>query len=76
MGLLDDIELPVRNLPCRVRTVIGELEKSDQKILTDLVMNNDWPVQTLEIALRKKGVNLSGSTIRKHRSRNCSCWKN
>lgn len=76
MGLLDDIEMPARKLPCRVRTVKDELEKSDQEILTDLVMNLEWPVQTLEIVLRKKGVNLSGSSIRKHRAGNCSCWKN
>lgn len=75
MGLLDDIEMPARNLPCRVRTVINSLEKSDQKILADLVMNKDWPVQTLEHALKKKGVDLSGSSIRKHRARNCSCLK-
>lgn len=73
--MLENLKLPVKQYSCRVKTVLTELDSKDQKILADAVMNPEWPIGTLETSLRNLGVTLSGTSIKRHRTKGCSCWK-
>jgi len=73
--MLEDLQFPTRTFNCRVRAILNTLDAKDQKILTDAVMNPEWPIGTLEGSLRKLDIVLSASSIKRHRLKNCSCWK-
>ena len=73
--MLEDLVLPARNYNCRVKSVLETLADTDAKILEAAVMNPDWPYSTLENALRDKQIALSQGSIRKHRTKACSCWR-
>lgn len=75
MGLLSDLAAPVRQYPCAVRRLAETLDKEDAQILYDAVMNKAWAYYTLETALAQKGLTLGQSSIKKHRLKNCSCWR-
>lgn len=75
MGLLDDLELPQKVWPCRVRTLYGEFEKKDKEIFEAAVADVNWPAATLAKALATKGIIIAGSAITRHRQKECSCSK-
>jgi hypothetical protein len=75
MGLLDDLELPQKIWPCRVRTIYSELEKKDQSIFEAAIQDNNWKASTLSKALAVKGIIIAGSAITRHRQKECSCSK-
>ncbi len=74
--LLEGLTPPRKEFPCGVRKVMETLEPNDQKILRlSLEDAESWPAKTLERALKLRGVSLSEGPIRKHRLRNCSCFR-
>lgn len=73
--MLEDLNPPAKVWPCKVRAVLESLDKADQAILSAAVMNPDWKYQTLESALAVKGISLGASLIKRHRRKECSCWK-
>lgn len=76
MGLLDGLEPHKKARPCRVRTVLAELDKKDLAILETALLSVDlWPARTLSVALKQRGVLLSDSAITHHRTKACSCGK-
>lgn len=65
-----------RTVFCKVDDWLGKLNESDRKILTDALADlNTWPHSTLARALRAKGVDISDTTIGKHRNKDCACYK-
>lgn len=76
MGLLDGLEPHKKARPCRIRTVLAELEDKDAAILRTALLSPDlWPARTLSVALKQRGVLLSDSAVTHHRSGTCSCEK-
>ena len=75
MGLLDDLELPQKIWPCRVRTIYNEFDKKDQTIFEGAILDNNWKASTLSKALAVKGIIIAGSAITRHRQKECSCSK-
>lgn len=73
--MLEDLQPPAKVWPCKVRSILESLEPKDQQILSAAVMNPEWKYQTLESALAVKGIVLGGSLIKRHRNKECSCWK-
>lgn len=73
--MLEDLRIPKRNMPCRVRTVESELTDKDKPIFLAAVMNPEWPYKTLSNELSKRGTKISDSAIKQHREKRCSCWK-
>lgn len=74
--MLENMKPTPRNRPCKVRTVMQELEKMDAEILEAAVMDSaKWPIKTLSVELQKHNIVLSENPISKHRARVCSCWK-
>ena len=74
--MLEKLVKPERSYSCRVATLKLDLDEKDRKILEDAVMNLEWPIGTLENSLRNIGVVLSATSIKRHRTKACSCWKN
>ena len=76
MGLLDGLEPHKKSRPCRVRTVLAELDKKDAEILQTALKSPDlWGAKTLSNALKIRGVLLSDNAVTNHRKGACSCGK-
>jgi FixJ family two-component response regulator len=73
--MLEDLELPKKVWPCRIRTVKADLSEKDSEILDKIVMNYEWPLRTLSNQLKKRGIDISDNSIKNHREKRCSCWK-
>jgi hypothetical protein len=73
--MLEDLQLPKRNTPCRIRTIKAELSDKDKTIFETAVMNPEWPYKTLSNELYKRGTKVSDAAIKHHREKRCSCWK-
>jgi hypothetical protein len=71
--MLEDLQLPKRLTPCKVRDIIESLDKKDQDILNAALLDTNWPDRTLANALTAKGLMISDTPIRKHRNKGCSC---
>jgi hypothetical protein len=76
VGLLDSLKPRPHITPCRIRTVLNQLDKNDVQKLNDALANvNGWPAYTLHKALRPLGVSVSADAIVRHRTKVCSCSK-
>lgn len=73
--MLEDLELPKKVWPCRVRTVALGLSEKDAEILEKVVTNVEWPLRTLSNQLKKRGIEISDNSLKNHREKRCSCWK-
>lgn len=73
--MLEDLSVPVKQIPCRIRTLKEELSPKDAEILEAAVMNPEWGLKTLSNELAKRGAKASDSSIKRHREKACSCWK-
>jgi hypothetical protein len=74
--MLDGLQPPQRIYNCRVRSVLETLDAKDKKILETALDSLDlWPVRTLSIELKRRGLVLSDSAIANHRRGSCSCGK-
>jgi len=76
LGILDSLEPPRRQTPCRIRTVLAELDETDKgKLKAALLDFNNWPAYTLYKSLNSLGVSVSADAITRHRTGACSCLK-
>lgn len=75
--MLEDLTPPPhRLLTCKVALVLADLNEKDRAILIDALADTDkWGHNPLARALRARGVELSDTTIAKHRSGDCRCGK-
>lgn len=74
MGLLDDLIEPPKFIPpCKVRTTLEQLEKSDADILRQALANKAWLNHTLSNALRDKQIYIDDKVLQRHRTNLCSC---
>lgn len=72
--MLENLEpvKPIRS--CKIRTILEQLDESDQKILVDaLADRGKWQDYPLSKALESRGIHVSPNSISKHRDRTCSC---
>lgn len=76
MGLLDDLNAPTGKVwSCKVRTYATELAPEDSKTFLDAINNPAWKAVPLATELRKRGIEISNTTINNHRNGTCSCSK-
>lgn len=73
--MLENLVIPQRSWPCKVKQVSESLTEVDRKIFVDAVMNPEWPLKTLENELNKRGLDISEAPIRKHRNKACACFR-
>lgn len=73
--MLEDLkQSPKKVWPCKIREIAATLSADDAKILFAAAENPDWSIIGLSLALKKKGLSVSESPIKKHRSKSCSCF--
>ena len=61
---------------CKIEQTVSSLSEADAKILTEAIENTDaWGSRTLSTALRERGISIADTTISKHRSRTCACYR-
>jgi hypothetical protein len=66
----------LKTVYCKVDEWLKKLDESDRKILQEALNNFElWPHSTLARALRAKGLDISDTTIGKHRNKDCACYK-
>ena len=58
---------------CKVAHTASTLEQSDRDILLKAVDDEMWPGKALARQLRERGLQISDTTILRHRRRECSC---
>lgn len=75
--MLENLEPPQsRTYICKVALVLAELNEKDKAILIEALADTDkWGHNPLARALRARGVELSDTTIAKHRCGDCRCGK-
>jgi hypothetical protein len=71
--MLEGLTPKKKKFPCKVREILESLEKADQEILKQALIDPAWGDRALEIALNERGIQISDTPIRKHRAGRCSC---
>jgi hypothetical protein len=73
--MLEGLTPPQRKpTQCKLGELRDGLDKSDQKILDDALLDVDnWPSETLVRELRKLGFDVGRNTVRNHRRGDCLC---
>lgn len=75
--MLENLQPPKRNFGCKVGKILDDLNDTDRKVLEN-ALNTDksiWPAKTLSNELAKRGVHLVDTTITKHRTKQCWCYR-
>lgn len=73
--MLEGITPTSRLYPCKVRTILSELNETDKQILVDALNNPAWTNSALTTALNERGLKISRYSIDSHTSKACSCWR-
>ena len=73
--MLEDLKPPARTYPCKVSLIAEGLSQADRKIFLEAVDNPEWKYKTLQNELAKRGIVLVDTTIARHRSKNCGCYR-
>jgi hypothetical protein len=71
--MLEDLSIPNKPVSCRIRTVYESLTEPNKSIFIQAIENPEWPMTTLANELKKRGIDVSDNSIRRHRKRTCSC---
>ncbi len=71
--MLENLTNEPRVQPCRVRSLKETMNEADQEKLEQAVTDETWPAKKLELQLRKLGVDISDTSIMRHREQRCSC---
>jgi hypothetical protein len=73
--MLEDLTNEPRVRPCRIANIKAGLSAADQSKLEEATSDTTWPVKQLEKQLRARGIEISDSSITRHREKRCSCSK-
>lgn len=72
--MLENMKPPVKRPPCKVRSIMDDLDTVDRDIFAQAVDSVDgWSALTLSSELRRRGIYIGAETIRTHRRGECSC---
>lgn len=65
-----------KSVYCKVDQIAAELADSDKKIFLDAIGNVEvWSSNSLSTELRKRGISVADTTITKHRTKTCACYR-
>lgn len=73
--MLEDLKPPVRTYPCKVKTTAEALDAKDKEILLSAVNSEEWAYKTLSNELAKRGLEILDTTIARHRTKRCACFR-
>jgi len=61
---------------CKIADMSAELEEADKAIFMQAIDSPDqWPANALSVQLRQRGLSVADTTITKHRSKTCACYR-
>ena len=58
---------------CKVAQIRETLDKSDRDILDQAIDDEGWAAKPLAKALKQLGIQISDTTVLRHRRRECCC---
>lgn len=58
---------------CKVGDIASKLEENDRKVLLTATADDSWPAKALSRQLRERGIQVSDTTILRHRRGECPC---
>ncbi len=71
--MLEGLTPPKKESRCRVRKILAELEPADVQILLQALSDEEaWSHQALSDALKERGLEVSHSSIQRHRNGKCT----
>ncbi len=75
--MLEDLTPPQsKTIYCKIADMTAELSDPDKKIFTEAINSPElWGANTLSIQLRQRGLSVADTTITKHRSKTCACFR-
>jgi hypothetical protein len=73
--MLEDLKPPVRTYACKVKTIAEGLDAKDREILLTAVNSDEWAYKTLSNELGKRGIDILDTTIARHRTARCACFR-
>jgi hypothetical protein len=71
--MLEDLTPTKQARPCAVKTLVQKLDKKDQLILIEALINPEWTSKALARELSSRGLSISDHPIGRHRKGECSC---
>jgi hypothetical protein len=71
--MLENLKPPTKVKGCKVQYVADSLEPSDRTILLKAVDDLAWSGKALSSSLRELGIDISDTTLLRHRQRHCPC---
>lgn len=75
--MLEDL-VPPKNkaIYCKINQILSELDDKDKAILNGALANVEaWSANSLSAELRKRGISVADTTITKHRTKTCACYR-
>lgn len=75
--MLEDL-VPPKNkaIYCKINQILSELDDKDKAILNGALANVEaWSANSLSAELRKRGISVADTTITKHRTKTCACFR-
>lgn len=74
MSQLDTLLLPRQGKPCKVGRILGELDEPYKSALAELLADHDgMPDEPLRQLMKRAGLNVSYSSVYRHRREFCNC---
>lgn len=73
--MLENLTPSSRQYPCKVKTILNNLNAADKKTLVDALESPLWNNSALTTALNERGLKVSRYSIDAHTGKRCSCWR-
>jgi hypothetical protein len=73
--MLENIAPQSRQYPCKINTILQNLEEKDKKILIEALESPLWNNSALTTALNERGLKISRYSVDSHARKRCSCWR-
>jgi uncharacterized protein (DUF1778 family) len=72
--VLENLRPRAKEKTCKVKSIALRLDESDAKILLDAADDPTWSGKALSRALKDRGLEISDTTLLRHRDKTCPCY--
>lgn len=73
--MLENLKPPKRTYSCKIAQEAEKLDAPDKDIFLDAVSDPKWKYKTLQRELANFNIHVVDTTIAKHRSKVCACYR-
>jgi hypothetical protein len=71
--MLENLQLPQKVKACKLKTIADSLDDKDRDILLKAASDPAWSGKALSRSLKELGIEISDTTILRHRENSCPC---